>query len=102
MPSAPGASAEIEEEWWLLWVAMSRAKDDLHLGMPQRFFTHRQHAQGDLQIYANKDAVHSAQAYSQCVVFRCNQQVITELRDAGDNIGLEFELRAIGARISLS
>src|SRR5204862_3520573 len=35
-----GASEEIEEERRLLYVAMTRARDDLHLVVPQRFFTH--------------------------------------------------------------
>jgi DNA helicase-2/ATP-dependent DNA helicase PcrA len=30
----------------LLYVAMTRAKDDLRLIVPQRFFTHGQRAQG--------------------------------------------------------
>jgi DNA helicase II / ATP-dependent DNA helicase PcrA len=38
MPSAPRTSAEIEEQWRQLYVAMTRAKDDLHLVVPQRFF----------------------------------------------------------------
>ena len=46
-----GISAELEEERRLLYVAMTRAKDDLHLMVPQRFFTHGQHAQGDRHIY---------------------------------------------------
>jgi len=33
---------------------MTRAKDDLHLIVPQRFFTHGQHAQGDRHIYASR------------------------------------------------
>ena len=37
-----GTTAEIEEERRLLYVAMTRAKDDLHLIVPQRFFTHGQ------------------------------------------------------------
>jgi DNA helicase-2/ATP-dependent DNA helicase PcrA len=54
MPSDLGAgtSAEIEEERRLLYVAMTRAKDDLHLLVPQRFFTHGQHAKGDRNVYA--------------------------------------------------
>jgi superfamily I DNA/RNA helicase len=35
---ATGTSVEIEEERRLLYVAMTRAKDDLHLLVPQRFF----------------------------------------------------------------
>ena len=39
-----GTTAEIEEERRLLYVAMTRAKDDLHLVLPQRFFAHQQNA----------------------------------------------------------
>jgi DNA helicase II / ATP-dependent DNA helicase PcrA len=49
-----GTSAELEEERRLLYVAMTRAKDDLHLVVPQRFFTHGQHAQGDRHAYASR------------------------------------------------
>jgi DNA helicase-2/ATP-dependent DNA helicase PcrA len=54
MPSDLGAgtSAEIEEERRLLYVAMTRAKDELHLMVPQRFFSHGQNAQGDRHVYA--------------------------------------------------
>jgi len=31
---------------------MTRAKDDLQLVLPQRFFTHGQHARGDRHVYA--------------------------------------------------
>src|SRR5690242_1347217 len=34
--------------------AMTRAKDDLHLMVPQRFFTHGQHSQGDRHVYASR------------------------------------------------
>ncbi len=49
-----GARDEIEEERRLLYVAMTRAKDDLHLVVPQRFFTHGQSATGDRHVYANR------------------------------------------------
>ena len=49
-----GSSEEIEEERRLLYVAMTRAKDDLHLVVPQRFFTHGQNAQGDRHVYASR------------------------------------------------
>jgi DNA helicase-2/ATP-dependent DNA helicase PcrA len=49
-----GTTAEIEEERRLLYVAMTRAKDDLHLVLPQRFFTHGQTAQGDRHVYASR------------------------------------------------
>ena len=49
-----GAPDEIEEERRLLYVAMTRAKDDLHLVVPQRFYTHGQKAQGDRHVYASR------------------------------------------------
>jgi DNA helicase-2/ATP-dependent DNA helicase PcrA len=49
-----GTTAELEEERRLLYVAMTRAKDDLHLVVPQRFFTHGQNAQGDRHVYASR------------------------------------------------
>lgn len=56
MPSDLGAgtSAELEEERRLLYVAMTRAKDDLHLIVPQRFFTHGQNSLGDRHVYASR------------------------------------------------
>jgi DNA helicase II / ATP-dependent DNA helicase PcrA len=49
---ATGSRAEIEEERRLLYVAMTRAKDRLHLVVPQRFYTHGQPARGDRHVYA--------------------------------------------------
>ena len=45
---------EIEEERRLLYVAMTRAKDDLDLIVPQRFFTHNQAKLGDRHVYASR------------------------------------------------
>lgn len=47
-----GTKDEIEEERRLLYVAMTRAKDSLHLVTPQRFYTHGQAARGDRHVYA--------------------------------------------------
>ena len=49
-----GTTTELEEERRLLYVAMTRARDDLHLVVPQRFFTHGQNAQGDRHVYASR------------------------------------------------
>src|SRR6185437_1277064 len=49
-----GTASEVEEERRLLYVAMTRARDDLHLVVPQRFFTHGQNALGDRHIYASR------------------------------------------------
>ncbi|HET9585814.1 MAG TPA: ATP-dependent helicase [Bradyrhizobium sp.] len=49
-----GTSEEIEEERRLLYVAMTRAKDQLHLVVPQRFYVHGQRRNGDRHIYAQR------------------------------------------------
>jgi len=47
-----GSTPEIEEERRLLYVAMTRAKDHLHLVVPHRFFVHQQRNNGDRHMYA--------------------------------------------------
>ena len=47
-----GTTEEIEEERRLLYVAMTRARDDLDLISPQRFFVRQQSAHGDKHVYA--------------------------------------------------
>jgi ATP-dependent DNA helicase UvrD/PcrA len=46
-----GNTPEFEEERRLLYVAMTRAKDHLHLILPQRFFAHQQKSNGDRHMY---------------------------------------------------
>jgi DNA helicase II / ATP-dependent DNA helicase PcrA len=50
---ATGTAEEIEEERRLLHVAMTRAKDELDLLVPQRFFTYNQAQWGDRHVYAS-------------------------------------------------
>lgn len=49
---ATGHVAEIEEERRLLYVAMTRARDQLSLWVPQRFHVTQQRAFGDRHLYA--------------------------------------------------
>ena len=51
---ATGSSEEIEEERRLLYVAMTRAKDELALVVPQRFYVHGQPRNGDRSVYASR------------------------------------------------
>ena len=51
---ATGSAEEIEEERRLLYVAMTRAKDQLHLIVPQRFYVHGQARRGDKHLYASR------------------------------------------------
>jgi DNA helicase-2/ATP-dependent DNA helicase PcrA len=50
--TATGSEEDIEEERRLLYVAMTRAKDQLVLVVPQRFYTHQQAKRGDRHLYA--------------------------------------------------
>ena len=45
---------EMEERNRLLYVAMTRAKDHLHLMLPQQFHVHQQAAFGDRHVYASR------------------------------------------------
>jgi DNA helicase-2/ATP-dependent DNA helicase PcrA len=49
-----GSQDEIDEERRLLYVAMTRAKEDLHIVVPQRFYVHNQSALGDRHVWASR------------------------------------------------
>ena len=49
-----GTTEEVEEERRLLYVAMTRARDELHLLLPQRFYVHQQTAYGDRHVCASR------------------------------------------------
>jgi DNA helicase-2/ATP-dependent DNA helicase PcrA len=49
---ATGNADEIEEERRLLYVAMTRARDQLDLIVPQRFYSHNQANRGDRYVHA--------------------------------------------------
>ena len=49
-----GSTHELEEERRLLYVAMTRARDRLHLVVPQRFYPHQQRPNGDRHVYAQR------------------------------------------------
>jgi DNA helicase-2/ATP-dependent DNA helicase PcrA len=49
---ATGSTDEIEEERRLLYVAMTRARDQLDVIVPQRFYTHNQASRGDRYVHA--------------------------------------------------
>jgi DNA helicase-2/ATP-dependent DNA helicase PcrA len=51
---ATGSEEEIEEERRLLYVAMTRARDELELVVPQRFHVGGQSGLGDRHVYANR------------------------------------------------
>lgn len=49
-----GTTEELEEERRLLYVAMTRAKEHLHLLVPQRFYVSQQSGGGDRHVYAGR------------------------------------------------
>ena len=50
--SRPAAREEIEEERRLLYVAMTRAREELELIVPRRFYVHGQPRNGDRHVLA--------------------------------------------------
>jgi DNA helicase-2/ATP-dependent DNA helicase PcrA len=51
---ATGSVEELEEERRLLYVAMTRARDELHLLIPQRFHAHQKARFGARHVYASR------------------------------------------------
>jgi DNA helicase-2/ATP-dependent DNA helicase PcrA len=51
---AAGTTEAIEEERWLLYVAMTRAKNHLDLLVPHRFYVSSQRSHGDRHMYASR------------------------------------------------
>nr|WP_205192924.1 ATP-dependent helicase [Burkholderia sp. Ax-1724] len=49
-----GSDEDIDEERRLLYVAMTRAKEDLHIVVPQRFYVHNQTHLGDRHVWASR------------------------------------------------
>ncbi|MBJ7263803.1 MAG: ATP-dependent helicase [Burkholderiaceae bacterium] len=49
-----GSEADIEEERRLLYVAMTRARQSLHVIVPQRFYVTQQTAMGDRHVYGTR------------------------------------------------
>ena len=49
---ALGTNAQLEEERRLLYVAMTRARDHLHLVQPLRMYVEKQHRHGDRHVFA--------------------------------------------------
>jgi DNA helicase-2/ATP-dependent DNA helicase PcrA len=51
---ATGSTAEVGEERRLLYVAMTRAQDHVHLVVPQRFYVYGQRSGCDGHVYASR------------------------------------------------
>ena len=90
-----GSTAEVEEERRLLYVAMTRARDSLHLVTPQRFFTHGQNAAGDRHVYASRSRFIPATLLQ---FFECAAWPAVKLAAAGAREGRAMRVD-VGARM---
>jgi DNA helicase-2/ATP-dependent DNA helicase PcrA len=90
-----GSTAEIDEERRLLYVAMTRAKDTLHLVVPQRFFTHGQSQYGDRHIYASRTRFIPTMLLQH---FECTMWPI-DIRGAGERLNARQVRVDVGARM---
>jgi len=92
---ATESTPEIEEERRLLYVAMTRAKDHLHLIVPQRFYAQQQRSYGDRHMYALRtrfipDAI--TDRFAQCAW-------PAPTRERGSPTAASLKTVAIGARL---
>jgi DNA helicase-2/ATP-dependent DNA helicase PcrA len=76
---AAGKPEAIEEERRLLYVAMTRAKTELHLLAPLKFYVTQQSRMGDRHVYGAKSRFITRE------VMKCLEQaVFGELAEAGE------------------
>jgi DNA helicase-2/ATP-dependent DNA helicase PcrA len=82
---ATGTTEEIEEERRLLYVAMTRAKDELDLISPQRFFVRQQNAYGDRHVYALRSRFipNAISEYFEC----CADSSAVQAEESGAAVG---------------
>jgi len=93
---ATRTAEEIEEERRLLYVAMTRAKNNLHLIVPQRFYAHSQGNGGDRHMYASRtrfipdDILHNFEI--------CAWSIVAQV-SANASFALQHGQLDIGARV---
>ncbi len=90
---ATGSKEEIEEERRLLYVAMTRARDQLHLIQPHRFYTGTSRRNGDRHIYAARTRFIPDDVLG-CFERRVAGRAETEAAAAGGNNGARVNIAA--------
>jgi len=91
-----GSAAEVEEERRLLYVAMTRAKDELHLIVPQHFYVTQQSRNGDRHLYAQRSRFipRSMTALFDDILWPPVAPVRSQLQPAGgSNVDLAAQMR---------
>ena len=74
-----GRAELIEEERRLLYVAMTRAKTDLHLIAPLKFYVSQQRSGGDRHVYGARSR------FLTQAVLGCMEQVVWPAADSSDS-----------------
>jgi DNA helicase-2/ATP-dependent DNA helicase PcrA len=95
---ATGNVDEIEEERRLLYVAMTRAKDQLALMVPHRFYVHGQARGGDKHLYASRSRFIPAAIVSNFCVYAsplAAQRASAARPGAGISVDLPARMRGM-------
>jgi len=94
---ATGSRDEIEEERRLLYVAMTRARDELTLIVPQRFYVHNQPRSGDKHVYASRTRFIPPKllGYFDHVAWPAPQREPEPARSEGPRVDLAEKMRAM-------
>jgi DNA helicase-2/ATP-dependent DNA helicase PcrA len=96
---AAGNADAIDEERRLLYVAMTRARDELHLIEPLRYFVTQQPRAGDRHVYGARSRFLDAEVLAalDCAGWPAEAQAMVdrEARDAGVRIDVAGRLKAL-------
>jgi DNA helicase-2/ATP-dependent DNA helicase PcrA len=94
---ATGSRDELEEERRLLYVAMTRARDELTLIVPQRFYVHNQPRSGDKHVYASRTRFIPPKllGYFDHVAWPAPQREAEPARAEGPRVDLAEKMRAM-------
>ena len=95
-----GSTHELEEERRLLYVAMTRARDELHLVMPQRFFVTQQTKLGDRHMYAQRTRfiTRAMLPLYDDILWPALKPLSPELTALGTNVDLRAQMRTMWAK----
>jgi DNA helicase-2/ATP-dependent DNA helicase PcrA len=95
-----GSTHELEEERRLLYVAMTRARDELHLVMPQRFFVTQQTKLGDRHMYAQRTRfiTRAMLPFYDDVLWPALKPLSPELTALRANVDLRAQMRTMWAK----
>jgi DNA helicase-2/ATP-dependent DNA helicase PcrA len=95
-----GSTHELEEERRLLYVAMTRARDELHLLVPQRFFVTQQQKHGDRHLYAQRSRFVSRAMLPlyDDILWPALKPLATDMIPKGPVIDLRAQMRGMWAK----